>query len=343
MIKRTLFFIRNMIFLLIKRNKQIYSLIRLFFSLAIYDLKSAASILFFSTESLASVYKYENNGKKTVKLIDTKKSIEKSKKSLFILGSGPTVNEYTQEEWNRIKENDSWGFNMWFCHHFVPSTYITQALREPTEDKENSFAYNINKMLTSMLEDQKELYMDRDFFIRGDSVNKHEFHKTTFGSRIEKIIEKQVAYYGEIPVSSTSSIAPDILFDKLFKFNFFHIENNIQAIPKFGSTITELITFGLMLGYKEIVLCGIDMNDGGHFYDKEEYFQKYPLLRKLSNINHTRTTEGRHEHMDTTIRPFTIKDYIIALRDLAKDKFDAQVYVMSETSALYPEIPKYKL
>jgi hypothetical protein len=145
-----------------------------------------------------------------------------------------------------------------------------------------------------------------------------------------------------MPVSSLNKIPPRVLIDEINRQGFFEASSDVQVIPKFGSTITELITLGLMMGYKKIVLCGIDMNDGGHFYDSDRYFTQYPYLKTLYSINHTRTEDGRHEHMDALTRPYTIKDYIIALREYAVINYNADIYVMKESSKLFPEINKYE-
>lgn len=342
MFNRIFIFSKNIGVLLRQSKHQLYALISLFKSLAPYDLKSASSILFFSSESLASVLRYKGSGKKTANLIDARERVVGSGKILFILGSGPSVNDHTPTEWEYIRKNDSWGFNLWFCNDFVPSAYVAQALIEPEDNKEESRPYKSNKMLSKMLQDKQEEYGNVEFYIRGDAVNRYKFYDTELGKSIEQIVGRQGELFAEMPVSSTNKISPDILLEKIFEKGFYQVDREIQVIPKIGSTITELISFGLMLGYKEIVLCGIDMNDGGHFYDDEETFSRYPLLRELSNFNHTRTPGGGHEHMDTSTRPFTIKEYIIALRKLAQTKFDADVYVMRKESALYPEIPKYE-
>lgn len=342
MIKRIFTFFKEFSYLLFQPQNRVFSLLVLFKSLWKYDRKSALSILFLSVESLASVFKYRNRGKVALNLIEREKLVKASGKSLFILGSGPTVNDYTENEWQHIRKNDSWAFNLWFCHEFVPSVYLAQALIEPKTNKSETLAFNTNKMLCKMIEDKQVEYNNADFFIRGDAVNKQEFYRTEFGNNLEKILGRNGAFLAEMPVSSTNRISPNILLDKFFTNGFFRINRSVQVIPKFGSTVTELISLALMLGYKEIILCGIDMNDGGHFYDNEETFKRYPYLEELSNINHNRTSEGGHEHMDSSIRPFTIKEYIIALRSFAKMKFNAEIFVMREESALYPEIPKYK-
>lgn len=328
--------------LLFRRNTQLYPLALLCKDLIFKHSKSAISLFYFSTESLASVYKYRKQGKKNLDITNARVQVEMSGKSLFILGSGPSVNRFTTEEWERIRLNDSWGFNLWFCHSFVPTAYLTQAVVEPEKNRRASMGYNINVILKQMAEDRKEDYKETDFFFRGDAVNKQKFYGTEFGGSLERIIGRSGYLLAEMPISSTNKIHPDILLERMFSRGFYRANAEIQAIPKFGSTVTEMISLALMLGYKEIILCGIDMNDGGHFYDHEEFFVKYPYLRELSAINNNRTPRGEHEHMDKSVRPFTIKEYIVSLRRFAKQKFGAEIYVMSEKSALFPEIQKYR-
>lgn len=333
-------FAKNILFL-VGQSKEIFSLIRLFLVLAPHNFRSASSMLYYSTESLSSVLRYKTSGKSTARLKNRLGSIERRSNTVFILGSGPSVNEHTQNEWNHIKKNDSWGFNLWFCNDFVPTVYVAQALVEQKTQIESSLPFRMNDTLRKMLQDKQADYRDTSFYYRGDAVNQHKFYDTVLGKDIDSFITGEGTLLAELPISSTNKISPGILMESMYKLGFFKRKNVEQNIPKFGSTITELISFALILGYKEIVLCGIDMNDGGHFYDNETSFNRYPLLRELSDFNHNRTASGGHEHMDTTVRPYTIKDYVVALRDFGLSRFGAKIFVMKEASTLYPEIEKY--
>lgn len=322
-------------------RQQVYALLKLFSQLIFHNPRIAFSILFHSLESLSSIYRYKNEGKLPLNIGEKRKEL-KSAKSLFILGSGPSVNEYTEVEWAHIKDNESWAFNLWLCNPFIPSVFIAQSLPELGDQDEDSFAHKLNNELKNMLKDKEEDYKYTKFFLRGDALNKNLFYTNIFGHYLGENFKDNLFHLAEMPISSLSTVSPKVLLDSLYKRGFFNAKNAIQPIPKFGSTITELISLALMIGYKEIVLCGIDMNNGGHFYDSEHYFRTYPILREMSHINNTRKN-GEHEHMDKTARPYTIKDYIIALDGFAKDNFGASVYVMNESSTLYPEINKYEL
>ena len=85
------------------------------------------------------------------------------------------------------------------------------------------------------------------------------------------------------------------------------------------------------------MLCGIDMNDGGHFYDECNYLNKYKLLNKLKKFSNENKI---HSHMDKHQLNFGKDNY--DLNRFSKEKFNAEIFVSSSTSSLYPEIKKCK-
>ena len=290
--------------------------------------------MFYTIKSINSVKKYHKLGFPYFSLNDLKNYPETE--TLFILGSGPSINKLNKNEWQFIKTKDSWGFNFWFCHKFIPKIYFLQS---PISSLNNSeHLRNLDNLMTNMLLDKKKEYKKTIFFLRGDGVNNFKFHKSKIG---KTVLVNDFDYYflPELIVSSKSRIPPKEIIKQMYLAGFFSKKNELMPIPKFGSTITELISFGLINDYKKIILCGIDMNDGGHFYDSNQYYKKYEYLKILSDLNNSKNI---HEHMDKNTRKYTIKDMVLELNNLAKEKFDAEIFVSSSTSSLYPEIKKYE-
>jgi len=295
--------------------------------------KTVISILINTIRSFKSVIKYSKLGYRILipsSLLDTKKS-----NTLFILGSGPSVNKLTDLDWKYVKSQDSWGFNFWFCHNHVPNCYFAQSAISNLKDDTHLDRMDI--LMAKILYDKKEQYKDVNFYLRGDGVNTFKFHKTKLG---RFILNNHLNFHflPELIISSKAKINSSVLIKKIYKSGFFSRTNSIQPIPKFGSTVTELISLGIIAGYSNIVLCGIDMNDGAHFYDHEDYYKKYRYLRVLSKINNNKNV---HEHMNKKIRKNTVKDIIVNLNDLALNNFDCQITVSSTSSALYPDLDKF--
>src|SRR5438105_10010101 len=53
----------------------------------------------------------------------------KRSNTLFVLGSGASVNEISPERWKVIARHDSVGFNFWLVHPFVPTYYFLEVIR----------------------------------------------------------------------------------------------------------------------------------------------------------------------------------------------------------------------
>ena len=79
-------------------------------------------------------------------------------------------------------------------------------------------------------------------------INRADYIKNNF----------KLYYLAEHTISFKNKIPPNELISLLYEGGCFDILQN-NAIPKFRSTICLMISLALMIGYKEIVLCGIDM------------------------------------------------------------------------------------
>ncbi|MEJ2905686.1 hypothetical protein WAE58_24795 [Pedobacter panaciterrae] len=310
---------------------------RVFKFVMVRDYKTALLML---NETLKSIIAIKGSVKDGYNYLNTK-SISDNKKSdtLFILGSGPSINEITDEEWSYIKKNESWGFNFWFCHDFIPSAYIIQSVYRRSDDKQKAFADSLDQLMTDMLTDKKERYTKVNFFARGDGVNNQKFFNSKIGTFIKNNFRENIFLMPECPISSKNKVNPYLFMQVLNKNGFLTSTKEVLPIPKFGSTIGELIPLALILGFKKIVLCGIDMNDGAHFYDKEINYEKYPMLRTLSELNNNRE---KHEHMDSSTRLYTVKDIVIEQNRFATENMGAKIYTFKTSSSLYPDISKFE-
>lgn len=318
------------------KKSQILLLFRLFklsLTLTFFDIYGGLGVLKNTLKSILSVKKYNKNGQKTLSLSNFQK--QKKSDTVFLLGSGPSINKLNKADWDQIKLKDSWGFNYWFCHDHVPDCFFAQSHLKSPEGPE--FDLNMDILMTQMLTDKVSEYKKVRFYLRGDNVNKYTFHESKFGKTILSN-DLNCFFMSELVVSSTINIKPEYILKKLCDFGFFSMYDDNTPVPKLGNTITELISLALISGYKKIILCGVDMNDESHFYDTDYYLSKYDYLRTLKDICDKQIV---HPHMDTNIKKYTNKDIIKDLQKLANQEFDCQIYVSNDTSQLYPDIPKY--
>jgi len=296
-----------------------------------HDAKTTFTLFSESLRSLKAAKAYEQKGCPTVNTREL--STSRKSDTVFILGSGPSINDISAEEWNEIRKHDSWGFNFWFCHPFIPTAYFVQSVIRPESDSD--IIERLDDLIYTILKDKTKEYEAVNLFLRGDGINHERFHDTKLGRFVMNHEGFTRHIVPELPVSSKNRIDLDILYSQLKKQGFYDTHDEPWPVPKFGGSITELISLAAILGYKKIVLCGIDMNDGGHFYDQKEYYEKYPFLKELSERNNK---ANGHVHMNKSIRKFTVKDLILGLNKFVGKEFGAEIFTYSKKSRLYPEI-----
>jgi hypothetical protein len=91
------------------------------------------------------------------------------------------------------------------------------------------------------------------------------------------------------------------------------------------------------MGYKRIILCGVDMKNSSHFWAYKPYSQlknKYSLPEiAASNID---------QLIDKNTSYNTIPRYICALRDWFYCNNNVELFILSKNTLLYPNIKLYE-
>lgn len=261
-----------------------------------------------------------------VKPITREFTNRKTSDTLFILGSGPSINELTSDDLEMIGTHDSVGFNWWMIHDFVPSFYLFQ------------FPPNREKNISDLLSDRRAQYRDVPFMLRGSLLGAHA---DKYVPIIESVFDKESTYFmNEFPIHSKCEIDPDKLIEFTANLGFFKHDHIPPYFVKWRGSLGLLTSFGYAMGYTKIVLCGIDMNDvtaGQHFFDIEDYADaraKYAL-------------PGPHEHnihtmMDTSHSKNTVGSYIDALNSHMRERNECALFVASNQSSLSSVLPLWK-
>ena len=102
------------------------------------------------------------------------------------------------------------------------------------------------------------------------------------------------------------------------------------------ASITLAISIGYMLGFKRIVLCGVDLLNNRYFwedpnYSKNEIVSPPPPvpIRKI------------HSTVDPTLHPVTVDQSVYAINEIFLKKDDIQLNVLNKSSKLYPRIDEF--
>ena len=241
---------------------------------------------------------------------------KKKSKTLFILGSGASINELRNSDWQMIRENDSVGFNLWPIHNFVPTFYMFEPSKYPDRVK------LVHELLSLKVDEYRDVPMIGVYF--GDErTNRHldgfpkELKENTYMSyALIPGKEKHTFEKGLKLINESGLYKANLLFSK-------------------RATVARAVLFGFQMGYKDIVLCGVDLNNTKYFYEDEKYKNlpiSIPQKHQKGNVHNT---------LDKTYGELTIDIVIQEINKSLLQPNNVNLYIGSRNSALYPMLPFY--
>jgi len=270
--------------------------------------------------------------------------------TLFILGSGASINTYAESKWHEISRHDTFGFNMWLYHELVPTYYMDECIkpagapflklavelqRHRLHDYRNTLVIlkDYRRLLEypELLDDYPFAHLPHFFFpysreIKGETPRQH--------MRQLQILSLQGAFRRK--------------------------KSLWYWLTKRGS-VYSIVVFGIIAGYRRIVLCGIDLNNPYYFYRAEKYrkgplpqlpdpasdpdfarqFAHYYLMPDApppAGIDVLPSVHPSHRPQAGTL---TMLEALRCLRDVVARPRKIEIYSALQSSALYPEFPSF--
>ena len=162
---------------------------------------------------------------------------------IFVIGCGSSLNEIQGETWKRFAEYDSIGFNGAFYQHWLPLTFFI--LRAWSEDAIGGLAWHKDCIeVQSAIEANRCL--DETLFCFPDGVT------SIFTNRLvgHKMWNDRHPLFYYLP-------------DKLSRYPH---QNIREGLVHRAGTLASTISLAVALGYREIVLVGIDLYDNRYFW-----------------------------------------------------------------------------
>ena len=249
----------------------------------------------------------------------------KRSERVFILGSGASVNDLTDQNLNHIRNCNSIGFNSWVAHPLVPDIYFV----EPP-----IVSLQIWKDWTTLYEYKKDQYGKIPFVVNFKEWQHHLdkfpmsdlplasrinlYHYAPFDLRLNNpILISLVLWYWGLCKSSKRSM-DDLIHQR--------------------ATLATLIMFSLFAGFKEIVLVGVDLNDTAYFFETTDKKYDYKPVNVQTGTIH-RTVDPTLDINNVSI---PIDEYIYLLDRILLKPRRISLFVASDKSRLFPRIPKYQ-
>lgn len=254
------------------------------------------------------------------------KNIFVSKNTCFIFGSGGSVNSLTDSNWNYIKSQTSIGINSWILHRFVPSILIFECGRDPNYN--GLFFENIKKR-EKEYQNTIVLWKDACRAIQG---NQYRGFKGPAKNLFFPLIYKPCSFREGATPKDTSLFGVIQFVLRKLGIPVFHYSR---------ATVVLAIDIAVRLGFKEIVLCGVDLNSTKYFWEVDD---ANAMICGEIELPPTTGQEGQviHSTIDPLVYPLTVDQVIYNLDEKYLRPLNINLFVGSEKSALFPRLPCYR-
>lgn len=242
-------------------------------------------------------------------------------KVFFILGGGGSINLITRQEWGFIEENTSLGINKWFVHDFEPDFLMMEGFRKKNI---GSDLYN-----WTVCELKKYMKESRSVFLLKDM-----YHSSLPWVDLVKICPEKTFSISYFSVPGVSNIERDRSIKSMRALRVHKI------LPVFSrASVTLAMSIGFLLGFKKIVLCGVDLSDAKYFWEFSDFNNrsKTKLPPETGQKN-----SGIHSTVDQAVNKITVDRSILMMTNQFFRPSGVEVYVSSESSLLFPELPKFE-
>ena len=239
-------------------------------------------------------------------------------KKVFILGSGSSINELTNKNFDEIKNNCSIGINKWIFHRFVSNIYMIEL------NNDDDLNERVRVRILSLLKNKSK---DPFFLIYNLANSNVDIQKWTKDMSPEKVF-----FY--------KFLRPNT-FKKEIKKEFFNLLKFLPKINKLsnvitigaGSTIERAIVLSLLFGSSKIILLGIDLNNTKYFWSQKD-----------SNFKNIKSGQKNYGYHLTAIKRFggiPAQKTILILEELARIQFKSKIFIATSKSLLSSELKKY--
>ncbi len=250
----------------------------------------------------------------------------KNSDTVFVLGSGSSINRIGSERWQAIAAHDTIGFNFWPIHPFVPTFYLFESL--PPASKDPTFHPGMFPLLLELFARRADDYARTPKLVSnlaqaGDQL---VFHLPE-GWKQELYAAEPMTY----PARSSAEFRSALKYAE--GKNAFDPAGRAARLFKYSSNLVACLTLALRLGYRRIVLCGVDLDDQAYFYQDPEFFPDYAQVEFAPR---------NMPHFITRSLPWLvpIDEVLLLLKREIMEPRSIELCVESRSSALWPRIPE---
>lgn len=252
---------------------------------------------------------------------------DRSTETLFILGSGLSVNQLSATNLEEVQRGFSIGVNHWILHPFVPNVYAF----EPSE----SFEYlNETRVLREVLGTKiGQGHFPQILHLRPHTSTPHELEVLPPDSFAHRF-----SYYGRTAL--TTKLMSNLKRD-LTRLLQAHSKGKLpsEILLDSGGSVGRMVSLGIFFGFRKIVLVGVDLNRNEYFFeDDSSYFEDLGI----DSYDPWKLRTEQHETQQRSNRAFVATEFLGALATVSKAQRGTEIFVASDKSLLTQVMPQYQ-
>jgi len=214
-----------------------------------------------------------SEGKPYRPLQDLDFSDYKSSDTLFILGSGGSINDLSNTQWDEIERCDSLGFNFWPIHNHIPTYYAFELPHDVRDYRET-----IYQILAHRASDYEEVpIIVKDLWRTRDELEMDRFPNCLQSNTY-------ISCDMSIPWNPGDRSSFDQSLSYLARLGYFDETNRVGLNFKKRGSLCQHTLMAAMLGYEDIVYLGVDLNDSEYFFLDDQYRDREVPLPTLEHL-----------------------------------------------------------
>lgn len=241
--------------------------------------------------------------------------------TFFILGSGASIENLTAANFDEIAQQVSVGINNWGVHSFIPDIYALESVPAAGDGRGFSRALGLLS--------RKEVVNRRPSILVLKPRTENEIMELKI---LPSELRQQVSFYGRIaPATRLEGNLRQEISDY-----FSHVATKHPSVVlDSGASIIRMINVGILLGFRKIVLLGVDLNGSPYFWEKNStYFSNMSGPQPITN-----QPAGTHETALQLSRAFDVVTFVRSLSRFFSEELDGALFVGSSGSRLADFLP----
>jgi hypothetical protein len=251
----------------------------------------------------------------------------KRSSTVFILGSGSSVNALTEADWAVIGGHDSIGFNYWLIHGFVPTFYFVE-LGTASAEEDRYIVHLLSRRLPDLTD--MPIIVESKCWLRTDGV----------AIRPPSQLRSHLFFYAPYYLRTTSA---DVVAWVLHRCHSLwrHGSGDLQAMVHHRASLGAVILFAFLAGYESIVLVGVDLNNSLYFWETNSY-----ILGGAAGPPTAQSGQAAHPTVDPSQNAeevsIPIDEYLRLLDSSVLRPSEVTLSVANPTSRLVLFLPIYR-